>query len=192
LFDWPFDNCLSISLVLGAAGLGLAFAWYRTNQYAFGLGSVIVVALLVIFFVLFFIYGETARDQVERKVRELVAGVDNKDVDKIFQNISDRFEYTQDSTKLNKQQLRSYAVEALRRPELKGMIADDIRVDPIDRDAGKASVLFRVIIKGDNDRIPPFQVKAEFILDPDKQWRMKSFTLHNMMGDQSQISLPLP
>jgi hypothetical protein len=192
VFDWLFDGCLPVSLVIGAAGVGLLFAWYRTSQYAFGLGGIIFIALLVIFIAGCFIYGETAREQIERKVQEMVKGVDQKDVNKIFNHVSDRFEYTQGTSKLNKQELRNYATDALRRPELRGMIASQISVDPIDRDAGKALARFMVNVLGENDARALFNVEAEFTLDPDKQWRMKSFKLHQGIGDQrDQISLPI-
>jgi hypothetical protein len=192
VFDWLFDGCLPISLVIGAAGIGLVFAWYRTSQYAFGLGGIILFALLVIYIATCFIYGETAREQIERKVKEMVSGVDQKDVNKIFAHVSDRFEYTQGATKLTRQELRNYATDALRRPELRGMLVLDIEVGTIDRETGRAPVGFTVKILGNSVQDAAFHVVSEFTLDPDKQWRMRTFKLHPIVGDQSeQITLPI-
>jgi hypothetical protein len=192
VFDWLFDGCLTVSLVLGAAGVGLAVAWWRTRYRAFGGGFVVVLVLLGLYILLLFLYGETAREQIERKVKEMVAGVDRKDVEAIFKHISDRFELTQGSQTLDKQGLRRYAEEALRRPELRGMLVTDVAVGTIDREKGKAPVGFMVKILGSNEVGDLFyRVDAEFTLDPDKQWRMKTFKLFRPLGEHNE-PVPLP
>jgi hypothetical protein len=191
VFDWLFDGVLPISLVLGAATLGLAWAWYRTNQSTFAYGFFFFLIVLLIYLTLHF-FVETTSEQIERKIHAMVAGVDQKNVDKIFEHISDRFEYTQGTTKLNKMELRNYAVEALRRPELHGMIVHDVSTGPIDRDAGKAPVFFTIKILGPSDRESLLlQVESEFTLDPDKQWRMKTFKLFRPFGEHND-PVPLP
>jgi hypothetical protein len=192
VFDWLFDGCLPISLVLGAAGLGLAWAWYRTNQSSFAYGFFILLIMLVIYVTLCF-FVETTSEQIERKIRLMVAGVDQKNVDKIFEHISDRFEYQQGSTRLNKQEMRGYAAEGLRRPELRGILVTGIGVDNIDRGAGTAKALFQVKVLGTNEVGDTFfQVDADFVRDSDKEWRMQSFRLFRPIGEHNDpISLPI-
>jgi len=192
VFDWLFDGFWPITLVLGAASLGLAWAWYRTNQSHLAYGFIFFLILLVAYITLS-LFVETTSEQIERKVRAMVAGVDQKNVDKIFEHISDQFEYTQGTTRLNKQELRNYATDALRRPELHGMIASQITTGTIDRDTGKAPVGFMVKILGPSDSESLFfQVEAEFTLDPDKQWRMRTFKLFRALGEHNQpIDLPI-
>jgi hypothetical protein len=172
--------------------LGLAWAWYRTNQSTFAYGFFFFLIVLLIYLTLH-LFVETTSEQIERKIHTMVAGVNQKNVDKIFEHISDRFEYTQGTTKLDKQQMRNYATEALRRPELSGIIISGIRTGPIDRDAGKAPVGFMMKVMGSNeDMVALFQIEAEFTLDPDKQWRMSSFkVLRPMVNQNEPVDLPI-
>src|SRR5437016_5312745 len=46
LFDWLFDDRWVVALILGLAGIGCVFAWWRTRkkQYLYGLAAVVVLA----------------------------------------------------------------------------------------------------------------------------------------------------
>src|SRR5262249_30131143 len=153
----------------GAAGVGLAVAWWRTRYRAFAGGFVVVLVLIGLYILLFFLYGETAREQIEHKVKEMVAGVDHKDVEAIFKHISDRFELSQGSQTLDKPGLRRYAEDALRRPELRGALVTDVSIGPIDKEKGKATAHFLVKVLGSNEMDALVSVEAEFTLDPDKE-----------------------
>ncbi|MBY0527516.1 MAG: nuclear transport factor 2 family protein [Gemmataceae bacterium] len=182
------DNRSTLFLLLGIAAIVLGMIWVRTRdrRCLYGLGGVGAVALVLLLLALFGPESDSA--QIKRKVNEMAEGVKAKDVDRIFQHISEQFRYR--ST--DKQEFRQYADAALRRGEVAELRLSNIdKVEFLPAKAGEpATASIRFLAKpiapgGDFDRI--FRVEAIFIRDPDGQWRLKDFLLRNPINNEPLV-----
>lgn len=190
MLEWLFDSFLQVNFILGALGVASALAWWRNRRSIWGYGALLAAFLFGLYVLLHFVHGETASEQIERKVQEIAAGVREKNATKVFQHISDQFSITQGSSSLTKADLRRYAEESFRRPEFKGIVISSFKVESIqDR---KARVEFMVKVEGTGGEIDLFHCHADFGLESEKQWRMTSFQLMRGIGAGTEpITLPI-
>jgi hypothetical protein len=176
MFDALFEYRVTIYLILAVAAVILIALWFRDRRrgWLYGLG---VVALLAGVFFLLDLSVETPTKQIKRKLQLMAQGVRKKDTKAIFDHVSDEFNWEQ----LNKAQFK----EVVDRLVQNGMVNDLVIWDEKFPDAD-GSVVFMAKPKAPGllKDEAMFRVRAKFVRDPDKQWRLKSFTVHNPINDE--------
>jgi hypothetical protein len=192
VFDWLFDNRWIIGVLLCVALAALGTAWWRTRKKQYAIGAGLVLLLLAVYVVLAF-FIETSSQQMERRVRDMAASVERKDIRATLEkHLADGFHFGQYDKKgfIDKaQQLRD------------GFGVDKVTVwnftlVEIDRDKGTAKFHFNA--KPITSQETPFYlVKAVFVMKPKEkwsdreEWRMQSFEFFNPVAD-SNSPLPIP
>ncbi|HMC64028.1 MAG TPA: hypothetical protein VKI65_03745, partial [Gemmataceae bacterium] len=90
MFDWLFEGLSAVYLLLATAAVILLVVWWRTRRrkYAVVIG---VIAALAGAYYLLDIAVETDREQIQRKVQELAAGVHEHRLERTFAQVSDSF-----------------------------------------------------------------------------------------------------
>jgi hypothetical protein len=197
VFDWLFDGCWTVSVILGAAGVGCAVAWWRTRQKGYAIGFGIVVFLAGVYIVLSLLV-ETAKGQMERRVQDIANGVKNKQVaDALSRNLSDDFSVKSKSLgTLNKKEFTRHA-DALR--QAYGVVEirpTQFQLEKVERSEGVAEISFSVRVSGDlGDQL--YRVKAVFASQPKNHWwekevwLLRTFEYFNPFVDQeSPLEIP--
>jgi hypothetical protein len=190
MFDWLFEGWPVVYVLLLGGALILGFLWTRDRKRHWLAAAGVLVVLAGVYFLLDRLV-ETRREQIERKTQEMAEAVKNRDVDRIFRHVSDRFRVGQTA---NKAQLRQ-AVENV----LKQRLIDSVEVwefrwpqgVPAAGSGQPARVVFTAKPAGTAVRGEFFRVEADFVQDPDGQWRMQSFQIFNPVVDtQNPIDIP--
>jgi hypothetical protein len=185
----------TLFLLLAAAAIVLVVVWLRTRdrRCLYGLGGVAGVALALWLGTLTVRYfrGESDADQIERKLHDMSGAVRAKNVDGIFQHVSDDF----GPAKGSKEALRTVVQQNLEQGGLTDVEVQGIEPPQVTRPAqgpATATVRFRVRPASADGRYIRFVlIDARFILDPDGQWRLKSFRATDP-SDNGQIDLRYP
>ncbi len=212
MFDWLFEGRLEVYLLLGVLGVLTAALWSRMGFVLFHTVSPtrgaepsrkrwelledepssarrdvhrrlafppIILAILASLAGVYFLLDrlvETPHEQIKRKLDEMAAAVRTQNLDRIFAHISEQFSVQTAAGRLNKAGFRQYV-------ESKFTEVQDLEIwgEQFPDDSGR--VVFRAKPKG--PRIPEqFQaiVHAEFVLDPDQQWRLRHFDVRMGLG----------
>ena len=193
MFDWLFEGDTTAYVILAAVAVLLLVAWWQTRKRYWYFGIVAFLALIGLYFLLDRLV-ETDREQIERKVKEMSAGVRERNVDRIFANVSEQFRLNNQ----NRAAFRAFAEQALRRGQVTEVktwgpqFPDDFRTKvrptgatgPPELDA--ARVTFMVKPEGPGLGAPFFRCDATFVRDPDGQWRLFTFQLFQPGVDSNQ------
>jgi hypothetical protein len=215
VFDWLFEGRLSVYLLLGVLGVLTAALWSRMGFVLFHSVSPtrgaepsrkrwelledetsssrrdvrrrlavppIVLTVLAVLAGVYFLLDrlvETPHEQIKRKLHEMADAVKTRNLDRIFAHISEQFNVQG----MNKAAFRTYV-------ESQFSIVEDLAVwgEQFPDDSGR--IVFRAKPKG--PRIPEqFQaiVDAEFVRDPDQEWRLRRFEVRLGLGG-SPVPLP--
>jgi hypothetical protein len=197
VFDWLFEGWWFIYALLGAAFAVVAFQWARDGFVVFQRERVtkggketrrrlavlpIVLAVLALLVGVYFLLDrlvETRREEIKRKLKEMAAAVRTRDLDRIFSHISEQFQ-VEDK---DKAVFRRYVEDRFR-------LVDELAVwgEAFPDDTG--TVTFHAKPKG--SQVPEqlqVVVRAQFVRDPDGQWRLRTFELFLPPGGQP-VSLP--
>lgn len=186
---WLVENPTPVYVILGLAGLLLAYLWSgeRDKKYAIGLG-VVIAAMILVMLVSHFVV--TDHEKVVLAVSEMAASVKKKDVDRIFSLISDKF----DVRGLNKKQFRAWVEGHIQRADVTELKVWDFERPKTPPPPGKMVVWF--LVKAQGGAVPGesfFRCEAFFVKDADGQWRMSGFRLMDPQKDPTKADdLPLP
>lgn len=187
MFDWLFEGRTTVYLLLITVAVVLLAVWWKTRQRKYVLAGGVVAALAGGYFLLS-VTRETDSKQLTRKLQEMAGGVREHKLDQTFAHVSESFHVTS----LDKKAFRQKADDATRRFDLRDMEIWEVKIEEIARQARAAKVSFNVKAKGNWGADEAFyRCRAEFVLDPDDQWRLKSFQLFHPFVD-SDRPLPLP
>lgn len=129
---------------------------------------------------------ESDREQIVRKLNEMSAGVAERNLDKVFQHVSDSFRYGSS----NKQTLRSVADRALQSGQVTEIPMWLENAEPIVPENGKASVLFRFKVRGNALGENQFLCRAKWVQDSDGQWRLQGFAIYPPTGTRDEFAVP--
>jgi hypothetical protein len=117
------------------------------------------------------------------------AGVSNRNVDQIFQHISEQFRWHNG----DRSHFRPIVERHLGNGDVSEVKIWDVDVREIARDKRTATVTFKVKVRGNGILEPGiFNCRATFRLDNDDQWRLQTFELFlpqtdPMRGEPIQI-----
>jgi hypothetical protein len=189
--NWLLDNLALITILLSIATLALVSVWWRTRRRRYALGAVIAVTLLglvwLLVYVLPLVFGETDSQQIERKIRAMAAAVKSNNVDRIFSHISESFHFGSH----DKASFRRRAEEVIRARDVEEVIVWDFERGDIARDKRTAKMSFMVKARASwRGSEAGYRCDADFVLDPDGQWRMGGFQLFNPFRANEPIPLP--
>jgi hypothetical protein len=186
LFDWLFEGRTNVYVVLAALAVFLLLVWWQTRRRWFLVGIPIVVALIGLY-ALLDKWVETDREQIVRKVQDMAAAVNARNLDRLLEHISDHFRSPQGK---DKQQLRDTVASYLQ-----GGMVSNARVWDIvceerpSREQGTVRVFFRAKADGGGRELLA-DCEADFDFDPNHGWRMRSLRLFEpQMTTEWQIQL---
>jgi hypothetical protein len=172
VFDWLFEGRTSVYVVLAALTVFLLLVWWQTRKRGWLIGVAIAAALIGLYALLDRLV-ETDREQIVRKINEMAAAVNARNLDALFENISDEFRSPRGRSK---EELRN---------EIKGYInlriVENVKVWDFDfedrpsRDHPPARVRFSA--KADGGQTLLADCDARFDFHPQHGWRLKSIRL---------------
>jgi hypothetical protein len=187
--SWLFEGSPTVYLILGVAALILLGLGLRTRQrkYALGLGVVAVLAGLV-WLADFLVV--TDREQIVNKIKAMTDSVARKDVEGIFQHMTRDFHFRS----MDRNKFRAYVEGAIRSGGVDEVAVWDFEPGEVSREKRTGTVTFKAKPVGRWAMGTEFSlVRAEFVLESDGQWRMRSFELFNPFIDTTQPwQFPLP
>jgi hypothetical protein len=176
VFDWLFEGRLTVYLILAIPAVILAALWVRDRKRGWLYGMGVVALLLGVYFLLDRIV-ETRNEQIGRKLQAMAVAVKKRDADAIFQHFSPEFRLGP----FDKAGFRK-AVENVMRD---GGV-DDMKIWEVKFPGDPGKVTFKAKPSG---RLPGtemfYLIRAEFVQDDDKQWRLKSFEAFQPYSDSN-------
>jgi hypothetical protein len=190
--SWLLDNFALLIMLLSIAALALAWAWWRTRRRRYGLAATSAVGLMglvcLLVYLLPLLFGETDSQQIERKIREMAGAVKTRNLDRIFSHISERFLFGS----LDKATFRRKAEEVMNTRDVEEVVVWDFERGEISREQRTGKVRFMVKARGNwRGSEAGYRCDADFVLDPDGQWRMRGFQIFNPFRESDQ-PLPIP
>ncbi len=191
--NWLDENATLLYMLFGMAALVLLVLWWRTRQRRVILGAAGAIALLALVWLLGYViplvFGESDKQQIERKIREMAEGVKARDLERVFTHISDEIHF---QTTHGKKDFRRNADNAIRSHNPEDVLIWDFEAKEISRQKRTAKVEFMVKAKGNwPGSEVGYRCEAEFVLDADNQWRLKGFQIFNPYVDTHQpIQIP--
>jgi hypothetical protein len=185
--SWLVDDPTLIYMLLGTAAVAFAVLWWKTRKTGYAYGAGTAVALMGALFLLG-TWVDTDQKRLRRALEEMAAGVTAHDLDRVFEHISADFQYRGH----DKLAFRLKADEAIRARHVESVQVWDFEPIAIDRPRRSASMAFRVKGKGNwSTGKEYYRCLAEFVLDPDSQWRMRGFKIFNPLVETDQeIAIP--
>lgn len=191
--SWLADDFDVIVMLLGIAALACMYAWWRTRQrgYAIAAGAAggLIALVCLILTIGPLLFGESDSQQIERKVREMAAAVKAGNLDGAFRHISREFRFGG----LDGPAFRQKAAEAIRLHHVEDIVVWEFEPGEISRQRRAAKISFLVKVRGNwqGSEIANYRCDADFVLDPDSQWRLKGFQLFNPFMESDQpIRIP--
>ncbi|MFL5330645.1 MAG: hypothetical protein ACJ8C4_17215 [Gemmataceae bacterium] len=186
---WLIEGDPTIILGLVVVALCAGAAWRKTRRrWLIGLATAALVfaGALVILDRLF----ESDREQIKRKLDEMAAAAKGPvlDLNKIFSHVSSNFAYGPHDSRA----FRDFCERYSRSAEVKDVVLWDVHVADLSRADRSAHVSFQFKVHAPRDQRldAPLLCRAEFRLDADNQWRLKTFKLYPLnMADQA-LSIP--
>lgn len=177
MFDWLFEGRLTVYLVLAIAASALVALWIRDRRKIW-LGGAAFLAILAGLYLLLDRVVETRHEQIERKLQHMAAGVRTRNVDAIFNHISDRFRFQG----MNKSTFRAYVERAM-----KNRGVDDLIIWNVQRVEENGQVAFNAKPRGSlTGTDVPYLVRARFVQDSPGEWRLESFQIYNPYVNTTQ------
>jgi hypothetical protein len=172
VFDWVFEGRPFVFVVCAALGVFLLLVWWQIRKFLFLLAVALVVAAIGLYALLDRVV-ETDREQLVRKVNELAAAVNARNVDALFENVSDNFRSARGE---DKQRFRETVANYIQ-----GGMVGNVRVWDIvcegtpSRNHSPAHVVFSA--KAESGRELLADCDTTFEYDAQHGWRLRSLRL---------------
>jgi hypothetical protein len=187
MLSFLIDNSTLIYILLAIASLALVLLWYRTKHARYLIGAAPILCLIAAMWAVDH-FVDTDTKQIIRAVEAMRAGVQNRNIDQIFEHLSPDFHYGSH----NFSKFRSWAEGVMRDGHVEDVIVWDFEPGPISREKRTAQIAFKVKARGDwPGSEAPYICRAEFVLDRDGQWRLRGFQVFNSYVNTTQpIDIP--
>lgn len=134
----------------------------------------------------------TDKEQIIFAVNELAAGTGDHNLDRVFAHVSDSFKWGN----LDKNGFRGFADQVVKNYNVSSVKVWDFHDEEISREGKSARISFSAKAKGSGpvgEGAEYYLVVAEFALDPDGKWRLKTFDLHNpFVNTKTPVAIPAP
>jgi hypothetical protein len=189
VFDWLFEGRPAVYLILGTAAALLLMLWWRDRKRHWLIGAAACALLALGYFTLSKV-RETPRAQVERKIKEMAAGVQAGDANRIFEHISPEFRLRTLGGTLDKAGFRKSVDIILRNKLVDEVVVWGFEFPERWPTSGPARVGFQAKPKGNwSGRDMFYRIEADFVRDPDGQWRLEGFRAFKP-GTTEQFDIP--
>ena len=188
MFDWLFEGHLSVYVLLAAATVLLIVVGARTRNRRWFASAAGVVALAGLYCLLDFAV-ETDREQIQRKVKAMAAGLKAPaNLDAVLENVSDSFHCPFADSKTA---LREKAREQIKTWNITEVRISDLRCGEISRERKTAVAEFRAKVIGEFGTLEaaPVFCKATFDYQPPHGWRMRELEVR---GEGPLQGIPVP
>ena len=157
VFDWLFEGRAAVYLTLAVVALLLVALWWRDRRRHW-LYAIVVVGLLAAVYLLLDFAVETRREQITRRLMAIESAVKAGNAEKVMEQISPKFRYGT----ITRDQFRNAVVS-----RLKDRFVEDLTIWEVRVPDASGKVTFKAKPKGSFGENPGFQVRAEFVQDPD-------------------------
>ncbi len=172
VYDWLFEGNTTVYVLCAAFAVFLLLVWWQIRKFLMLLGVVLAVVLIG-FYALLDRAVETDREQLVRKVNELAAAVNARNVDALFENVSDSFHSPRGE---DKQKFHETVTNYIQQGAVNNVRVWDIVCEGRpSRDRPPAHVLFSA--KAESGRELLADCDTTFDYDPQRGWRLKSIRL---------------
>jgi hypothetical protein len=182
MINWFIDPPFAFYLLLLIVGLTLLAAWSRTRKRKYLVLLAADVAVAGLFFTLDLAF-ESEREEIVRKIDEAEVALERRDMNRFFANVSEGFDY-RGRTKAD---LRAMMESVLRSFQVSNFKIRDLR--PLPRTGPTYQVEFNLYFFVNDRPVGPLHVIGDFVQDPDKQWRLKTF---RVLRDNSELDVFRP
>ena len=193
MFDWLFDEALTVYLILGLAGAAFALAWWKLRKKYYAVGVGVVVVLVVAYIVLHFLF-ETASNQMKRRVHDIADSVEKKQIETVLEkNLSDDFH----TGRYDKKGFIDRAHQLADQFSITSLSVWEEQVIEIDREKRIAKFGFNARPHRGQETTPWYRIVAVFVMTPKEswwqkeEWKMQSFQYFNGVAD-SERPLDIP
>jgi len=192
--SWLVDDATTINVILGLLALVLGVIWWMNRGEDFGkkkLGwirglvarrltlnqccamGLTLVGVLALAVLLLGLFVDTDQKRIQRAIREMSDGVKEKDVAKIFAQVSDQFNLAGQTKEAYRPRVKSYIDNG----QITEVPAWDFELAKISREKREATIEFMIKPKGTMTEGVGYRCLAKFTLDSDGQWRLKTFSV---------------
>jgi hypothetical protein len=184
--SWLVDDPSLVFILLCTLALVLGVLWWRTRKRPYLLGAGVAVVLLAGVWLLGH-FVETDAKQIERKIREMAASVGDRNLDRAFAHISQDFHFGNSGRQFDRQLFRQRAQEFISTHRITEAVVWDFEPGEVSRAQRTGQMAFKVKVRSDLLRGGEhYRCVADFVLDPDGQWRLRSFQLFNPFVETNQ------
>src|SRR5262245_60666275 len=129
---------------------------------------------------------ESDREQIIRKMHEMSDGVRERNLNKVFEHVSESFKYRSSG----KSQLRQVSDGAQQLGHVDELAIWDLNLGDVNKEDSKVTVQFRFKIKGNALGENQSLCLADFVRDPDGQWRLHTFKVYPPTGLKDEYQVP--
>jgi hypothetical protein len=200
VFDWLFEGQRMVYVLLAAVAVLCLFLWQQDRRRHWLLLTCGAIGVLAVAYYLLDVFVETDREQITLRLQRMAAGVRQRDVQSIFEHISENFQ----RGGMNRDSFRTFVARAIDSGQVdevevwgfefpdkfRGRITLDRGPSP--GPAEVARVSFKAKPKGAlTGSVAFYLCDARFIRDPDQQWRLFDFQVFNPAAD-SHTPLQIP
>jgi len=207
--SWLVEDPTMVYLVLGLLALALGVIWWINRGEDFGkkklgwlqglktrrltLNQCCAMGLTVIGFLAVIIWPlsvvvVTDHERICQVIEEMSRGVEKKDVADVFSHVSDEFKLAGRT----KESYRQEVERRIRSGEITGIAAWDFEQAKVSRKTKEATIEFKVKPKGTITGREFYRCQATFSLDPDRQWRLRTFSVFEPQGDTASQQMIYP
>ncbi|MGL4555279.1 MAG: hypothetical protein ACRC33_29280 [Gemmataceae bacterium] len=176
--DWLYEGRLTVYLALALAAGAFLALWVRDRKGRWLL-ALAVPLLLAGAYLLLDRLVETRGEQIGRKLHEMAAAVEARDAGRIAAHLSPTFKYGAE----NREGFRRFAEQFLRDRRVDSLTVWDVQPDPADPQGVTLKAKPRGGIAAGAEAY--FFVKTRWARDPDGQWRLTGFSVHNPYADSA-------
>src|SRR5262245_28919448 len=185
--QWLIEDLGFLALLLSVGAVALLIGWARTGNRKYAVAAGVTAGIAIAAALVWFFLNQDQRE-IRRKVEEIAENVGTRNLDRVFRHVSAEFRYGSH----DKRALREAAQEALRRRDVTGVRVWDVQVEELSREQRTARVSFHFKGRGNWGTGAEFYLcRAVFVLDPDHEWRLKSFQVFNpAVNTNEPIAIP--
>jgi hypothetical protein len=190
MFDWLMYNLFVVYLLLGVIAIGLLVAFWLTRKRAwlFAAGGVLVL-ILIVFLLRLFVPTDYAR--IMDSIQAMRSGVQKHDTEAVMKHIAQDFSFGSFDRKAFRARV-DHAFQNRFVDDVNFWEFDEVKID---RPNKTATLAFKAKPhpQSSGEGLEHYLVRATFVLEPDDQWRLKTFRLFNPIVDTDKpltVSLP--
>ncbi len=176
-----------VAATLSVVALGCLIGMWTRRQRKYAVALAITAALFAVA-LLIALFWPTDQRRIEGALKEMAAGVKERNPDKVFSHVSESFRLGG----LDKSGFRRFAEPMITRGDVTDVEMWDFEQAEVSRPGRTATIEFMVKPKGPITGSDAFyRCRATFALDPDEHWRLRTFQVFNPAGD-AQTPLEIP